>query len=235
MMLYYNDGTAANQGIVGNNAVAVDCPGGESYGMYCYYTKYQNYVNNSVSVSSTDPLSNAARFYFTSTTYSDNNVVNNAFSNVTGDGYTLYLYNGQYNNYWDYNNIHNGQNKLVETVSPAAQFDSLKKWSAVNNMDMHSISYDPGFISTTNLHVDAYSPACWSLNGRGLHIATNNRDKDNNVRVENRADGVPDIGAYEFTPEVAPPVAVATPSTAERGETQVYTFGQHEVLTVKWG
>ena len=47
--------------------------------------------------------------------------------------------------------------------------------------------------------------------------------------------GVPDIGAYEFTPEVLPPAAKATPASAVSGDEQVFTFGEQEVARVKWG
>src|SRR5690606_25468265 len=134
----------------------------------------------------------AARFYYSSTSYDNNNIVNNAFSNVTGDGYTMYVYstNPSYNNYWDYNNLHSGDDKVVETGSPAATYSSLSTWSAASGYDGHSISYDPGFISATDLRPDPNNPASWSLNGRALHIASNNVDKAGNPRITLRPDGV---------------------------------------------
>jgi len=234
MRLYNNDGTTANQGIIVNNTIAIDCGTSTGYGIYNYTSKYQNFVNNSISVNSTSTTSVAARFYYSAAANSDNNIVNNVFSNVTGSGYTLYLYSVAYNNYWDYNNIHNGTNKLVQLISPATTYSSMAAWRAAYDQDLHSISYDPGFVSTTDLHPDANNPASWSLNGRGLHIQTNNKDIANNTRVELRSQGVPDLGAYEFTPAVAPPAATATPVVGVPGAEQVFTFGENEVATIKW-
>jgi len=237
--MLYSDGTSiTNRGIIGNNTIAIDCGTSTAYGIYNYYSNYQNFINNSVSVNSTSTATNAGRFYYSSTAYRFNNIINNAFSNVTGSGYTMYIYstNTTYTNYWDYNNIHSGSNKLVEQGTPAVTYTTLPSWVAASaGNDANSISYDPGYTSTTDLHPNVNNPACWSLNGRGLHIATNTLDKDNNARVTTRPAGVPDIGAYEFTPEVMPPVAVATPSSADPGDTQIFTFGQREVGRVKWG
>ncbi|MCB9063752.1 MAG: T9SS type A sorting domain-containing protein [Chitinophagales bacterium] len=45
---------------------------------------------------------------------------------------------------------------------------------------------------------------------------------------------MPDIGAFEFEPEVIPPLATATPATPVAGGTQVFTFGELEVAKVTW-
>lgn len=237
MRFYYNDGTAANPGLIFNNTVAIDCGSATAYGLYSYYSTYQNFYNNSISVNSTSATSEAARFYYSSTAYTNNTIRNNVFSSVTSDGTTLYVYsfNPSYNNTWDYNNIHNGKTALVETGSPAATHNTLAAWVVASGQDANSISYDPGFLSTTNLRPDINNAASWSLNGRGVHITGNNRDMDNNPRIELLKDGAPDIGAYEFEPAAAPPLAVATPLHATRGDVQVFTFGQREVATVKWG
>lgn len=230
-------GSATNPGVVLNNTVAIDCGSIAAHGMRSYYSSYQNFAHNSVSVNSTSNTSEAARFYYSSTLYTNNNIVNNAFSNVTGDGYTMYVYNPTptYNNYWDYNNIHSGTDKVVEVGTPAATYSSLPAWVAVSGYDKHSINYDPGFTSLTDLRPDVNNPASWSLNGRALHVPGNNLDKNGNMRITLRPDGVPDIGAYEFTPESIPPMAVASPDSASPGDVQVYTFGEQKVASVKWG
>ena len=237
MRMYYNYGIPSNVSEVMNNVIAIDNGTSTAYGLFNYYSEYQLTANNSINVKSTSSSTVAARFYFTSTAYSHNDVLNNAFSNETGSGYTLYLYNGNqaYNNTWDYNNIYNGTNKLIQTVSPSQTYTTLASWQAAYDQDMNSISYDPGFTSTTDLRPNVNNPACWSLNGRAVHIQGNNLDYAKNNRIVNLADGVPDIGAYEFIPESLPPLATATPSTADPGDVQVFTFGQREVCQVKWG
>lgn len=234
---YYSDGTASNPGLIVNNTVAIDCGSSTGYGIYNYYSSYQNFINNSVSVNSTSTTSEAARFYYSSTSYKNNNIINNAFSNVTGDGYTMYVYStsASYDNVWDYNNLHSGTDQLVERGSPSGTYKTLAAWRTASDMDKHSISYDPGFTSLTNLKPDVNNPASWSLNGRALHLPGNNKDYEGKIRVTTRPDGVPDIGAYEFTPETIPPLATAAPDSASPGDVQVYTFGQQKVATIKWG
>lgn len=240
MYIRYNDGNSSEQSLVLNNTVAIDNSSntGAAYGIYCYYSKYQNYINNSVNINSQSSSSNAATFYYSSSTYGNNNIVNNVFADETGSGYTMYVYNGNnsYNNYWDYNNISNPKGNVVQQASPSANYNSLQGWRAAYGMDEHSISYDPGFMSTTDLHPDPTKSASWSVNGRALHINGNTLDKEGNNRITARADGVPDLGAYEFTPSSAtvPPVATPVPATSAPGGTQEYYFGDVLVATVEW-
>lgn len=231
------DGTVTSVGVILNNAIAIDCGTSTGFGINSNTSSYQNFINNSVSINSTSTASYAGRFNYTSTAHRNNNVINNALSNATGSGYTLYVQNPNttFNNYYDYNNIHNGTNKYVQRGTPATTFNTLEAWNIASGYDINSISYDPGFISLTDVRPDPNKPASWSLNGRGLHIANNTVDFNGNNRPINRADGVPDIGAFEFTPDAIPPVATATPSIADPGDTQVFTFGQRKVATIKWG
>jgi len=235
--MLYSDASATARGITLNNTIAIDCGTSTAYGLYSSYGSYNDFVNNSVSVNSTSTDALAARFYYNTTSTGNHNIVNNAFSNVTGDGYTMFVYNPttSYNNYWDYNNLHSGNGKVVEVGTPAATHTSLSAWSAASGYDKHSISYDPGFRSSTDLRPDPNNPASWSLNGRALHIPDNNIDKAGNPRITLRPDGVPDIGAYEFEPESTPPLATAAPDSASPGDVQVFTFGDQKVATVKWG
>lgn len=234
LYMYYCDANASEYGLFLNNSVALRTPNAESYGMYTNYSSYQNFVNNSVNIVSNNGLSHAARFYYSSTTYQNNNIVNNVFSS-NGNGYAMYVYNPSLSNYFDYNNIHSNSGKLVETNTPAGSHNTLVDWQTVSGVDSHSINYNPGFTSDINLRPNKSLEDSWSLNGRALQIAGNILDRDNNPRVDNVVNGVPDIGAYEFTPDALPPLCVATPTVADRGDAQVYTFGEQEVCTVVWG
>ncbi len=234
--MYYNDGTSSNMGIIGNNTIAINKTGSStSYGIYAYYSRYQNFINNSVSVTSASSSSQAARFYYSnSNSYRYNTIRNNVFA-TTGPGLGMYCYYVGRNCTWDYNNIYtsNGTN-LVQRGSPSGTYKDINAWRKASDQDLNSISYNPGFMSATNLRPDPTNPASWSLNGRALHIATNNKDKDGNTRVELREDGVPDLGAYEFEPSVKPPLADATPASVQPGDKQVFTFGGNVVATVEW-
>lgn len=233
----YSDATSSNPAYIVNNAIAIDCGSSIAYGIYNSYSNYNNFANNSVSVNSTSTGALAGRFYYSSTSYKNNNIINNVFYNVTGSGYPMYVYstNASYNNYWDYNNIYSGTDKLVEVGSPSATYNSLAAWNTASGYDINSISYNPGFMGLLDVHPNPSNPASWSLNGRALHHPLNGLDKDNAPRPTVRQDGVPDIGAYEFDPEVEPPLADANPVVADRGDTQVFTFGQREVARIVWG
>jgi hypothetical protein len=73
----------------------------------------------------------------------------------------------------------------------ATDYATLANWQAgMAGQDVNSISVDPGYTSTTNLHVSTAA-----LNGAAMAIAWVTVDIDNQAR------GVPsDIGADEFTP-----------------------------------
>jgi hypothetical protein len=80
---------------------------------------------------------------------------------------------------------------------------------------------------------DVTNPASWSLNGRGEQLPGNNRDRDGKVRPDVLANGVPDIGAYEFEPTSLPPLAKASVAPAP-GVTQHYTFGSDTIASITW-
>ena len=66
-------------------------------------------------------------------------------------------------------------------------------------------------------------------------MAGNSLDINGNPRSVTLTDGVPDIGAYEFTPASTPPAATATPASPAANGTQVFRLGQDTVATIAWG
>jgi hypothetical protein len=234
MYLYYNDGTAAKPGKVANNIISIGNGSTTARGIQSYYSNYQKIYNNSVNITSTSATAGyAGYFYYSSATYQNNEIRNNVFAN-TGGGYALFVYNPTYINSWDYNNLYTTGAKLVDQGTPAVDFATLSAWRISSGHEMNSISYNPGFVSNTDLRPDINNPASWSLNGRGIHIAGNDKDYYGNARVTAMADGVPDIGAFEFVPGTIPPIAVATPASPAAGTTQVFTFGEDTVAVISW-
>ncbi|MCD6062356.1 MAG: hypothetical protein K0R82_267, partial [Flavipsychrobacter sp.] len=133
----------------------------------------------------------------------------------------------------DYNNVFvGGTNKFANPTN----YTSLSAWRNATGQDMNSLMFNPGFTSpsTDNYVPDATNSFSWSLNGRAEHIAGNNKDFLGNTRVTTKAAGVPDIGAYEFTPTATPPSATATPAAPAAGITQTFTLGEDTVATVSW-
>lgn len=232
---YYSDGTAAEPVIIANNIVMVD--NGTSTGMplRLYYSNYQMIYNNTFQVLSTATGSYAGYLYLTSA-YGNVIMLNNIFSNA-GGGPSLYVYDGQIlesmQSSFDFNNYYTTGTTLISQASnPAAS--SLSEWRIQTGQDMNSISYDPGFQSMQVPIPDPSNPASWSLNGRGVHIPGNDADLYGNPRVTQLQDGVPDIGAVEFTPTSIPPDAEAHPLSPSAGDYQVFTFGEDTVARIYW-
>jgi hypothetical protein len=105
--------------------------------------------------------------------------------------------------------------------------------SNVGGADKNFISYDPGIDKLTGMP-DLTNPNSWTMHGRGRHSGTTALDITGYPRPATIQDGVPDLGAYEFEPSVAPPNAVATPAIPAPGLTQTYTLGYTNIGTVAW-
>lgn len=231
MMINYAQGTSSNRGLIANNT-AVSLPGSTTYGAIGFsYSSYMDFLNNSMNVTNSNGTGYAGYFYFSSTSYNNNRFLNNVMSN-TGGGQAINFYNSASNNVFDYNNYYVTGNTFGTYTNTAKKDFAAFVASAGNNK--HSLTYEPGFTSATNLRPDKSNPSSWSLNGRAVHISGNTLDKDGNSRVDTRAAGVPDIGAYEFKPEVTPPLAKADPAQAAPGVTQEFTFGEFPVARVTW-
>ncbi len=157
-------------------------------------------------------------------------VKNNAFANnSTGYAASFYYAPSTYAVASDYNNFYSNGTVLINQVSPAATYANLPAWRATYGLqEKNSISYRPGYTSATNLMPNPTDSACWSLNGRGIYLtpAIAATDLNGMPRPATRAEGVPDIGAYEFTPTSLPPVASMVAGPAITGYiNQVYLFG----------
>ena len=131
------------------------------------------------------------------------NVSNNAFANMTGaqagaaNHYVMAAPNataiGGVGSVSDYNDLYifNATNGHVG-IGGATTYATLANWQAAMTQDPNSVSIDPGFFTSSNLHVSAVG-----LNNTGNSVATPwvTVDIDNQVRSV-----TPDIGADEFTP-----------------------------------
>jgi hypothetical protein len=101
-------------------------------------------------------------------------------------------------------------------------------------MDINSLFYRPGFTSHINLAPNATDSAVWALNGRAQQNVLVTSDIYGSVRSTTIAGGAPDVGAFEFTPTVMPPLATASPLAPLAGTTQVFTFAADTVAKIVW-
>ncbi|MBL0007837.1 MAG: right-handed parallel beta-helix repeat-containing protein [Saprospiraceae bacterium] len=123
-------------------------------------------------------------------------VYNNIFAN-TGNGPAIYT-NSNFLNHYDYNNYHTHGNVLGTFGSSTYNAPDITTWQGYTGFDDHSISYNPLFVSDTNLHVRASL-----LNGQGSPLLSTEVDIDH----ETRDMSMPDPGGDEFEP-VATDVAI---------------------------
>jgi hypothetical protein len=86
-----------------------------------------------------------------------------------------------------------------------------------------------GNLNIVNTHGNA-----WYANGKGLPLANQLVDFNNNTRSVSILGGATDIGSNEFTTSVLPPLATASAAPAAN-TTTTYTFGARQVASVQWG
>ncbi len=122
-------------------------------------------------------------------------------------------------------------------ASPSITTTSFTAWKKTTGNDHNSLMRDPGLTDPANgnLRPNPASPNSWAIQGRGMHLEGDTLDFDGNPRAKTRFDGVPDLGAYEFTPTSTPPDADASPSAPSMNTRQFFTFGGDTVCTIDWG
>jgi parallel beta-helix repeat protein len=261
LMCYgYSSGTVP--WTIKNNKVTVVGGGSTVYGLYGYYCYKPEISNNVIYAYGTSTLyafacgynKDGAKIYnntvygqststnytfycyqYTGSEFAD--VRNNVIMRAGGtSGYLCYLGHPNYYS-MDYNNFVNGGATMVYYGNVGTTYASLTPWRAGTNMNRNSLTYNPGFISTTStspdLRPDPANPNSWSLNGRGVQLAGNDKDIDGNNRALTTVQGVPDIGAYEFVPTSTPPNCTVAPAPAPSG-TSVVSFGEDTVAVLRW-
>ncbi|TDH28668.1 hypothetical protein EXU57_00905 [Segetibacter sp. 3557_3] len=164
---------------------------------------------------------------------------NNIFSQTNGLGTALSLQNpAAFTS--DYNDIYSSGAVLVRSGSPAAAYNTLQAWRNATGLDKNSISYPPVFIRDFSgdnprpLYPDTLKAEVWALHGQGVQVPGNDRDKLGRARPTTLVEGVPDLGAYEFTPRVGPPVATAVPALPSAGTTQSFLFATDTIAKITW-
>jgi parallel beta-helix repeat protein len=213
LYLYNNLAVSSNRNLVANNFVSLYGSGTSTwYGMYVYGPTFTDFYHNSVHHTGGSTTAGGP-FYLS--TGSNNNLVNNIFSNV-GGGYTYYiastgaLATSNFNNFWGTGS------SLAYWGAAVSNLAALKSTSG---KEQNSISVNPQFYSTTNLHVLSNL-----LNGAGTPLPSVPFDIDGEPRDPMN----PDIGADEFTP--APKdIGAAALVTPVAGA----CFGPNETVTIR--
>jgi len=170
----------SNRTLVANNMV-YGCYYGNYWPGTCIYGSESNYLrvyHNSCYATEGKPL------YFD--TCNNLTVKDNAVHQTgTTDAYAIQIYSGT-GIICDYNDLY-APNGNVGLYGSARH--TLADWQVATGFDLHSISANPNFSSSTNLHVNEPSPVGFA----GINIPEVTTDYDGQTRKT-----PPDIGADEF-------------------------------------
>jgi gliding motility-associated-like protein len=243
--MYYGISSATNVAagyadVVNNEiSVASTSAGSSSVGSAALMSEnaaYTNYYNNSLLNTSPNTGIYNVALWVSAQGYNysgGTNIYNNILANKGGGPAVYYLTYADKVKV-DYNMMYTSGPMLLNCKPNGATYSDLPTWRSAFGIDFNSIVYNPAFTSTTNLQPNASDPTSWAIQGRGIQIAGNNVDINGNARPVALTDGVPDLGAYEFDPTVAPPDLVATPATPAPGITQSYSLGTDTVTRITW-
>ena len=183
LRVYYCTATDSTMGLVANNMISITGSGtSTNYGLYWYYSNYQNYYYNSVNIAAGASGSYGAYIY----QGANSNSMNNLFCNNVG-GYSAYV-SGTPIFITDYNNYFTTGSTLAYWGTSVADLLALQ---TANGQDLNSANVDPAFFLPNALY-----PGSVALDNLGTPVALISDDIDGNVRSLT----TPDIGCVEFTP-----------------------------------
>lgn len=197
LYLYYCDGSLVQPGYVVNNFISVS-GSNDCFGMYAYYCDTLNVIHNSIQCSGSGTGYGTSYYGYYGNA---NNIINNIFSNNRGE-YAINIAGGT--SQCDYNDYYSTGSYLGSYLYN--DYADLLSWQAATLFDSHSVSINPQFIGTNNLHLislsmnDLGSP-------QGVLI---------DIDAEVRSVSNPDIGADEFTPpsQAAALISAVAPVTS---------------------
>jgi pectin methylesterase-like acyl-CoA thioesterase len=188
---------ANSAGWVFNNFVYVK-RGSEVIGINLYESAHVGLYNNSVNVVSDNNSSKGINYYYYS--LANNNIVKNNNISLTGPGYPLYVNNPAGLSDIDYNNYFSLGSRVAYWAG--TNYTTLTGLSSASGKDLNSVSFDPGYLSSSDLHSNSY----W-IDNKGTPI-TGVVTVD--IDGEPRDPITPDIGADEYTSTLVPYIGELT-------------------------
>ncbi len=217
---------SAKRALVSNNMVTL-LGLYDAYGMYTSSCSYINFYNNNIHLASTYTSSYVIQHSSGSNLQSLNNIFEHS-----GSGYAFYTSSTSAVTVSDYNCYKTNGSNLAYWGGDRANLSALK---AANSKDANSISAEPFYISSTDLHVRSID-----LSKTGKPLTEVPRDFDGNTR-----DAVtPDIGADEFevpSPDDAGIISFAGPfapfaSGSRQVKVMLYNHGSDTLksATIHW-
>jgi hypothetical protein len=190
MYLSNLNGTSSDYALVANNFIQVGGTSSACRGIYLSSSAYIKLYYNNINI--TGSSSSATSLYLYSTGLSNLIFYNNIFVN-SGGGYVLYASSSSLSTsslVSDYNNLYKTGSNLAYWGGSAKT--DLSAWKSATGFDTHSISSDPSFTSSTDLHTSATE-----INNIGTPVSEVSTDIDGEARNST----TPDIGADELALE----------------------------------
>ncbi|MDR6339065.1 gliding motility-associated-like protein [Filimonas zeae] len=216
-----------------NNVININTTGTEAYGISLSTGSYQLYNNTVQNMSAGTGTANAV--LFASASIGLECVTRNNIFRHTGGGAVMRAWEPSFVNS-DYNTLYTTGAVLFRTGSSGAvTYNTFQAWRDATTWDYNSLYYQPALVSTTDLHPKTDAPEVWAIHGRGVQIAGNNKDINNQPRPDILTAGVPDMGAYEFMPAALPVVLTATPAVPVANSNQLLMLGTDTVARIRWG
>ncbi|MES2691295.1 MAG: PKD domain-containing protein [Bacteroidota bacterium] len=231
--VYYCDATVSQHATFSNNTLSFQTSGALYGALYSYYSSNVDFFNNSINNYSNGATNYAAYLYHTSAS-TGCAFKNNIIANNSTTGFALYVYDPLYITS-DFNLLYSTSGNMVyKGIATTTSYPTLNSYRTdFPAQEKRSLVYRPAFTSNTNLTPLTTDTACWAMNGRGTHTGLI-ADINGNGRPVSLTDGVPDLGAYQFTPDAAVPVATATPATPAAGQTQAFVFAGDTLAQITW-
>ena len=189
--VYLNSAYNSNKFLIANNMILLTGSSNIN-GIYEYYSKNRNVVYNTVSVTNTNTSSTAFYYYDYSYNYASPlvTVKDNIWYNAGGGlSANVYGWSTSYAPVMNYNDYYFTGSSLGYYYG--TNYSSLSSWKTGSAQDANSVSADPNFTSSTDLHVHGTA-----VNNAGTPISGVTTDFDG----QTRSTTTPDIGADEFTP-----------------------------------
>ena len=179
--LYLSDGNLLSRGLIVNNSISIT-GGSTASGIYLSNSTYQNIWHNSVNISGITTNDNGSFFL---TGGSNVDVRNNIFAN-SGENYAYNIKTPAALEYSDYNNYYSNGPFLAYWDGKREDLTQLKSAQTVLK-DINSISFNPVFVSPTDLHGGSFR-----IDNKGINLGIT-QDIDGQTRTNY------DIGSDEFT------------------------------------
>ncbi|HRI05057.1 MAG TPA: InlB B-repeat-containing protein, partial [Pyrinomonadaceae bacterium] len=215
---------------IANNLVSVDSTNVPTYGISSSGTAgTANIYFNSIRIGGAATGLNSYALFAASTSTRNvkNNSIYNARTRVSGSVKNYGLYAGTTNLTSDNNNIFSsGTSGYSFTASnTTTDYATLADWQTATSKDAASVSGDPLYTSSTDLHI-LTSGATSPVARRGVTISGITTDYDGDTRK-----GTPDIGADEFNTFTLTASAGANGTISPSGVVPINS-GQNQTFTI---